>query len=134
MTGLLETWPDFTAGTPGRHLATENVLGPMTAIANETYAATITPDVSTAWHSVITVTDNVDFTIANPTGASSSGGEQLTVHILNSSGGAMGTITWGTKFNLAGAFTNPASTKTRTISFYNDGSRWFELGRAANDI
>ncbi len=42
---------------------------------------------------------------------------------------------WGiTGFRLAGAFTKPADTKRRTISFYNDGTAWVETNRAAADI
>jgi hypothetical protein len=46
----------------------------------------------------------------------------------------MGAITWGAAFLLAGAFTNPASTKRRTISFVFDGTNWVETNRAAADI
>lgn len=82
----------------------------------------------------ITVTDGIAFTISNPTGAAS--GDRILYDILNSSGGAMGAITWGTNFALAGAFTNPASTKRRTIEFYFNSAdtKWVEIARAGADI
>jgi hypothetical protein len=81
---------------------------------------------------VIGVLDNGAFTISNPSNAM--GGQSITYCILNSSGGSMGTITWGTQFKLAGAFSNPANGKRRTIRFFFDGTYWIEEARAAADI
>ena len=61
-------------------------------------------------------------------------GHRLVYVITNNSGGAMGAITWNAAFLLAGAFTNPASTKTRTIEFLYNGTNRIELNRAAADI
>lgn len=46
----------------------------------------------------------------------------------------MGAITWNAVYKLAGAFTNPADTKRRTITFGYDGTNWVEQSRAAADI
>ena len=97
-----------------------------------TYSATIATDSRLARHFKITVTDTSAFTISNPTNVFK--GQTITYDILNSSGGVMGALTWGGDFALAGAFTNPADTKRRTISYYYDNAKWVELSRTAADI
>lgn len=96
------------------------------------YGVSVATDASLADHFTIVATDGVAFTIANPTNAVS--GRRIVYDVKNSSGGALGAITWGVAFLLAGAFTNPASTKRRTIAFYFDGTNWVEEARAAADI
>ena len=95
------------------------------------YSAAITP-LSSGTQAIV-VTDTSAFTIANPPLVS---GGRVVFDIKNSSGGTMGALTWGSGgvMLLAGAFTNPASTKRRTISFYCDGTNWVETGRSAADI
>lgn len=128
------------AGVPGgpilkQFLAT--VLADDGTIATQTvatlaYGTVIAPSLASEFQR-ITVADGVAFTISNP--AAALAGRRLTFDILNSSGGAMGAITWSANFKLAGAFTNPASTKRRTITFYTpDGTNWIEVNRAAADI
>lgn len=80
---------------------------------------------------VIVATDTVAFTITPPTLVA---GARVTYDIKNSSGGTQGAITWSAPFLLAGAFTNAANGKRRTISFYCDGTNWVETGRVAADI
>ena len=98
-----------------------------------TYSATIAVDPTLGDIQQITVTDTTNFTLSNPKNPGSDT-MAITFEIKNSSGGAMGTITWDTQYKLAGAFTNPASTKTRTIRFYFNGTNWIEECRAAADI
>jgi hypothetical protein len=109
-------WPNLTKATP-------------------TYSASITPDASAGPWQTITVTNANAFTINAPTNAPDSGhSAELTVEILNSSGGAMGAITWNAAFVLVGgAFTNPASTKKRCIRFEWNGANWIETSRAGAD-
>lgn len=97
-----------------------------------TYGTTIATDASAARYLKITATNGTGFTISNPTQAGE--GMEIVYDIKNSSGGAMGAITWGAAFLLAGSFTNPADTKRRTIKFYYDGTNWVEVCRAAADI
>lgn len=102
-------------------------------IATLTYGTTVTVDATLGDIQRLTVTDGVAFTISaprNPDALTLS----LTFEILNSSGGAMGAITWDASYKLAGAFTNPADTKLRTIRFYYNGTSWIEESRAAADI
>jgi len=96
------------------------------------YSGTIATDANLADVFGIVATNGSAFTISNPTNAFS--GRIITYDIKNSSGGALGAITWGAAFLLAGAFTNPANGKRRTITFYYDGTSWVETNRAAADI
>lgn len=96
------------------------------------YSSSMTPGAHIAIKQRITVTNATAMTINAPTNPIL--GEDLTFDIINSSGGAMGAITWNAVFKLAGAFTNPANTKRRTITFYYDGTSWIETTRAAADI
>jgi len=97
------------------------------------YGTTIRPSGDVSRYGQITVTNATPFTIANP--ISPREGVELTLDIYNSSGGAMGTITWGSEYQLAGTFVNPASTKHRSIGFYrrSDG-KWAEMRRNQSDL
>lgn len=97
-----------------------------------TYSATIATDCGIGRQFAIVATNGTAFTISNPTNALT--GVRITYDIKNSSGGALGVITWGAAFLLAGAFTNPANGKRRTITFCYDGTNWVEESRAAADI
>lgn len=96
------------------------------------YSATIATDASAGNRFAIVANNGTAYTISSPTNPAA--GQSLTYDIKNSSGGVMGAITWGAAFLLAGAFTNPANTKRRTIRFYYDGTNWVEESRAAADI
>lgn len=97
------------------------------------YGTTVTIDASAGAAHKIVVTNTTAFAVAAPLNPSSLN-DVLAIDILNSSGGVMGAITWNAIFKLAGAFTNPANGKRRTIMFYWDGTNWVETGRAAADI
>lgn len=99
-----------------------------------TYGTTVNTDAKQGNSFEIVATNGTAFTIANPTNTKA--GQQLEYEILNSSGGAMGAITWGAEFMLAGAFANPANGKRRTITFRRNSAntRWVERNRAAADI
>lgn len=111
--------------------AISNLSG-IRAVKADTYSASITPDVDFGDVHTIVATNTTAYTINAPSNPRA--GMRVTFDIKNSSSGTMGTITWDTVFLLAGAFTNPADTKRRTISFYYDGTNWIEYGRAAADI
>lgn len=99
---------------------------------NLAYAASMTPDNTQGALLVITVTDANAMTINAPGIAMG----QLTFEIFNNTAGAMGAITWNAIYELAGAFTNPAAGKRRTITFQYDGiyGKWIETGRVQADI
>lgn len=98
------------------------------------YSASMTPAADAGMMQTVAVTNGTAMTINAPTAPSD--GLRILFDILNSSGGAMGVITWNAVFLLAGAFVNPANTKRRTISFYYNAvdAKWIEVGRAAADI
>jgi hypothetical protein len=91
-------------------------------------------DASTGWQFEYTVTDATAFTIANPTNPTTFG--ILNIVVFNNSGGAMGAITWGGNFHLAGGtFTNPATGKSRAISFqWVAGLGYIEISRSSADV
>ena len=101
-----------------------------------TYSATITPRPDRAETMRFAATDTNAITIANPGANTRTRDRRLTFIITNSSGGAMGAITWSADFQLAGAFTNPANGKTRKITFrWNEGAvKWQEESRTAADM
>jgi hypothetical protein len=95
--------------------------------------ANVSPDACSGTLQKIRVTNNTAFQVNNPTNENA--GALLTFSIENASGGAMGAITWSTKFKLAGAFTNPATGNLREITFRYDSSNsvFREFSRSAAD-
>ena len=80
----------------------------------------------------LNVTSTSAFQINSPTNDGASG-QQLTICVKNTSGGSIGTITWGAEYKLA-AWTNPANGFSRSISFFYDGTNWIEYSRTSVDI
>jgi len=99
------------------------------------YSASITPDAGLAPWQTITVTNGTAFTINAPTNPpSASQAAELTIEVLNSSGGAMGAITWNASFVFAGStWANPASTKKRFARFEWNGLAWVCTGFSTAD-
>jgi hypothetical protein len=95
------------------------------------YSTVIATDASLANSFTITATDGVAFTISAPTNLVA--GKQLTYTIRNTSGGALGAITWNAVFKMT-AFTNPATATNRSISFIYDGTNLVEVSRSAADV
>lgn len=96
-----------------------------------TDAATVTVDASAG--DVFTVALTASRTIAMATNGTNN--QIITFRIQNSSGGAM-TTSWAAGYLLGGAWTDPASTKYRTISFryISASANWWEIGRTAADV
>lgn len=98
------------------------------------YSASMTPDLIKGSWQTITVTDGVAMTINAPTNPPAAQNTELTIEVLNSSGGAMGVITWNAAFVFAGAtWANPASTKKRFARFEWNGSNWLCTGFSTLD-
>jgi hypothetical protein len=77
----------------------------------------------------ITATTTSGFTINTPTHATE--GYQLTVQVLNNSGGALGAITWNAAFAFDGsAPTSPGAGAHKSITFQYDGTNWREMHRS----
>lgn len=95
------------------------------------YAGTMDLDATSGNVFIITATNGSAFTINNPKNAFK--GMTLTIRIRNSSGGALGAVTWGPNFKLA-AWTQPANTFSRAITFEYSGANWEETNRNTADI
>lgn len=109
-----------------------HIPGPEFEVAPVTYSASMTPNTENGITTIV-ATNGTAFTINSPTNRRT--GRITTYDIKNSSGGAMGVITWNAVYKLAGAaFTNPANGLRRTITFYDDGTNLVELNRASADI
>jgi hypothetical protein len=80
-----------------------------------TYGASIAIDARAATYFRLIVANGSAFTFQNPTFLAP--GQPLILDILNSSGGAMGVITWGSFFLRDASWVNPANTKRRVIWF-----------------
>lgn len=73
------------------------------------------------------------FAIAAPTNGSPN--QEIVVTIGNSSGGALGAITWNAAYKM-GAFTSPAAGTQRSIRFQSNGNAtaWHEITRTTVDV
>lgn len=111
--------------------AAGNVQSVPDALCSLPYSASITPAHASASVFSIVVTNGSALTINAPT-LGLVPGRIITFDILNSSGGAMGAITWDAVFK-KGAFTVPANTKRSTIQFYFDGTNWVALNAQSLD-
>ena len=100
-------------------------------ITNETYSASITPNLRFGNTQYINVNNGTAFTINAPTNAVA--GTDLTITIRNISGGALGLITWNAVYKLS-AWTSPANGFSRSITFYYNGTNWVEYNRTPADV
>ena len=96
-----------------------------------TYGTTVTIDASLGNSFDITATNGTGFTISSPT--NSYDGEIINITILNTSGGALGTITWGGNYKMS-TWTSPATGNNRSITFKFNGTYWYEVSRTAADV
>jgi hypothetical protein len=96
-----------------------------------TYGVSVAIDASLGNEYVVTATDGVAFTVANPTNATT--GQRISIRIRNTSGGVLGAVTWDTLYKLA-AWTSPATANSRAIDFQYDGTNWVEVSRTPADV
>ena len=94
-------------------------------------AGTLSIDASAGDEQYITVSTAAGFTVGPPTNPTS--GQLLTICFRNTSGGAMGTITWDAVFKVA-TWTSPATANSRSICFRYDGTNWVERFRTPADV
>ena len=100
-------------------------------IGEAVYGVTIPIRAGSSDYFTITVTDGNAFTISSPTRPKLN--QNITIRIRNTSGGAVGVITWGAAF-LLDTWTSPATAHSRSIDFRYDGTNWVEVARSATDI
>lgn len=96
----------------------------LTYIDAPTFGATVAIAAGNGALSVITASSNISFLISNPTSAST--GLTISISVKNTSGAALGTITWDTLYKMA-SFTKPANGYRRTVTFLYDGTNWVEI-------
>lgn len=102
------------------------------AKATLTYSTSINVGANLAETFFIAVTDGVAFTINAPT--SGTAGQRITFRIRNTSGGAMGAVTWNGAYKLS-AWVSPATGFQRAITFETlDGTNFYEIGRTPADV
>lgn len=101
---------------------------------NLAYSASMTPDSDTGNIFQIFANNGTAFTINAPVGTLTDG-QLITVRISNTSGGALGAVTWNVAFKMS-AWTQPANGFGRSIQFYYDGSTpaWIQVGGASIDV
>lgn len=106
--------------------APRSTAAPVTIKSTPVYSASITPSAVLGGWQTITVTNTTAFTINAPTSAPTSvETQQITIEILNSSGGAMGAITWNAAYVFNGfIWANPANGKHRFATFQWNGANW----------
>lgn len=88
---------------------------------------------------VITATTNAAFELQIPVMTDGdpgliTPGQVFWVLIKNTSGGAMGAVTFRSEFKSSGAFTTPATGKSRSLTYYYDGTNAIELSRSSADV
>lgn len=101
------------------------------SVSSPTYGVSVAVNAKSFNYVRVVPTNGVGFTIANPTNALPM--LEVTIDVYNNSGGALGAIVWDTLYKLSGAFTSPANTFHRQITFKYDGSFWREISRSAAD-
>lgn len=118
----------FTHGTDayGRRLGTSGDTA-----ETLTYGTTVATNAGLGTLFRLNVTDGVAFTLSNPTNPQTDA--TIVYEIRNSSGGAMGTISWGGAFILRSEFAGPANGERATIAFQYDGTNWRERYRDIGD-
>lgn len=96
-----------------------------------TYSASMTINSALGSQFLITANNGTAFTINAPTNPVD--GQPITITIKNTSGGALGVVTWNAVFKMA-AWTSPATGNSRSIQFMYDGTNWVEMSRATADV
>jgi hypothetical protein len=95
-----------------------------------TYATPIAVDASLGDSYSMSATNGTAFTMSAPTNGTT--GQRITILIRNTSGGALGAVTWDAAYKL-GTWTQPANGFYRAITFEYNGSNWYELSRTPID-
>ena len=103
------------------------------AVVTVVYGVAPVFDASVGKYFQVTPTDNVAFAIQAP--ANPKTGLEFVLRIINSSGGALGVLTFVAIFNLdAAALTQPANGFSRSYRFFFDGTNWIEQGARTVDV
>lgn len=118
--------------TDGAHVSNRRMFAATIASRRTiTYSASITIDVQEGNEFDITANNGTAFTINAPTNPLD--GQRITITIRNTSGGALGVITWDAVFKMS-AWTSPATTNSRSIDFKYNASNWVQVGQTGVDV
>jgi hypothetical protein len=90
-----------------------------------TYGPSIALNCLLGSYFTIPATNGTAFTINAPTNPIA--GIRITIEVVNTSGGALGVITWNSVFKL-NAFPSPANGNSTAIDFRYNGSHWRQIG------
>lgn len=103
-------------------------------VVNPTYGANVAITCSLGKTFIVTVTDNAAFNVNNATKCGI--GARILIRIKNTSGGALGTLTFGSAsfYKTGAAWTQPATGFHRDIEFEYDGVNMQEVSRSAADV
>lgn len=141
LAGVTASFPALKRSGTSLHvrLADDSTFAPAAALAfwpqlnAPAYGASVPISAGSGEMFVITATDGVAFTVANPTGALGSG-QFITIRIKNTSGGALGALTWGTNYRVGAAWTQPADGFSRAITFCVQSGLFVEVSRSSADV
>lgn len=101
------------------------------------YGPSITPDFRLGNSFSVIANNAVPFTVNAPVNTQANGntgGQRMTVRIVNATAGVLGAVTWTASYKLA-AWASPAANSNRSIEFENNGGGvWFEISRTAVDV
>lgn len=92
---------------------------------------TDTPNLANGMWQVDSVGDGNAFTIGNPSGITA--GSYWYLRIANASGGALGTISFGTSYK-AGTIAAPVNGKSRVLAFHYDGTSNWLITESPSDL
>ena len=141
--GMENAWPIFDVER--NHYFDTTQITPL-VISSGTYAANrvrtptyganvainINDTAGNAKQFLITATNGTAFTVQNPVGFGY--GDVIEITISNTSGGALGVVTWDTLYKLA-AWVSPATANNRSIRFrFNTNGNWYEVSRTTADV
>lgn len=96
------------------------------------WGASIVLDASSGDMFSVNASSNIAATVSAPLNPIQ--GQRITIQMQNTSGGAIAAaLSFNAIFKLA-AWTNPANTFNRSITFYFNGTNWYEINRTTVDV
>ena len=110
--------------TDGCEVNQNAVFQPLNDQVTVAYSASITIDASTGHLFDISANNGTAFTINAPTNPTN--GQRIYITVRNTSGGALGAITWNAVFKMV-ALTSPANGFSRTLFFKYNGTNWVQM-------
>ena len=96
-----------------------------------TYSTSMTPDAYNGLQQRIVANNGTAFTINAPLHPII--GQRLRIQIYNTSGGALGAVTWNAVYKMS-AWTQPANGFNRSIEFYYDSVFWCQVSQTGVDV